>query len=66
MPCDVKKQDTSFGENSKALVKISENSKLTWVTFVYNLVILIKKCKFPYQNFGKALFSRNQVFCLKS
>ena len=28
MPCDVKKQDTSFGENSKALVKISENSKI--------------------------------------
>ena len=35
--------------------------------FFLNLVILIKQCKIPYKNVGKALlFLRNQVFYLKN
>ena len=34
--------------------------------FYYNLIILITECKIPHKNLDKALFSRNQVFCLKS
>ena len=35
--------------------------------FFCYLVILIKECKIPYKDSGKALlFSRNEVFCLKN
>ena len=35
--------------------------------FYYNWIMLIKWCKIPYKNLDKALlFSRNQVFCLKT
>ena len=35
--------------------------------FYYNLIILIKQCQIPHKNLDKALlFSRNQVFCLKT
>ena len=34
--------------------------------FCYNLIILIKWCKIPYKNLGKALFfTKSQGFCLK-
>ena len=34
--------------------------------FYYNLIILIKQCKMPYQNLDKALlFLRDQVNCLR-
>ena len=58
-----------FAATNKGLLRClawlkQNNFFMYW--FYYNLIVLIKQFKTPYNNLDKALlFSRKQVFCLK-
>ena len=58
-----------FAATNKGLLRclawLKQNSFFMY-WFYYNLIVLIKQFKTPYNNLDKALlFSRKQVFCLK-
>ena len=63
---NVKVIDSGYHKNRFKVACVAKIKLFFMDWFYYNLVILIKYCKVPYKNVGKALlFLRNQVFCLK-